>query len=395
MLTSKGGVWMPWQEVDRMDLRQEFVTLARSDRLPVRELCRRFGISSKTGYKWLARAATGDADALADRSRRPHTAPTRTAADMEARVLDLRDQHPCWGGRKLRARLLALAVADVPSASTITAILRRHGRLDPDASAVRRDVTRFEQPAPNALWQLDFLGDQPLGQGRVHPLCVVDDHARYAVGLFACANERIGTVQPLLEHCFRVYGLPEAILADNAPPWGVPQGPAGALTRLGAWLARLDVQVWHGRPYHPQTQGKVERFHQTVTTEVLRPGGFADLAHCQTALDAWRPVYNHERPHQALGDVPPASRYRPSPRPLPATLPPIVYAPDDLVRQVHGAGQVMVHGRTVYISEALRGEPVALRPTASDGGFEVYYCRHRLRTLDLTQPPATTGDRVD
>jgi hypothetical protein len=128
---------------------------------------------------------------------------------------------------------------------------------------------------------------------------------------------------------------------------------------------------------------------------VLRPGGFRDLAHCQAALDAWRPVYNHERPHQALADAVPASRYRPSPRSYPTTLPSIVYAPDDLVRQVHGAGQIMVRGRTVYISEALRGEPVALRPTATDGVYDVYYCRHRLRTLDLTQPPPTADDGLD
>jgi transposase InsO family protein len=358
----------------------------------MRDLCRRFCISPKTGYKWLARATVGCPAALADRSRRPLTSPTRTPADLEARVLELRDAHPCWGGRKLRARLLALAVTDVPSASTSTAILRRHGRLDPAASAVRRVPVRVEQPRPNALWQLDFLGDQPLGTGRVHPLGVLDDHARYAVGLFACPNERIATVQPLLERCFRVYGLPEAILADNAPPWGVPQGPRGALTRLGAWLARLDVQVWHGLPYHPQTQGKVERFHQTVTAEVLRPGSLPDLARCQAAFDAWRPIYNHERPHHALGDAPPASRYRPSPRPFPATLPEIVYGPDDLVRRVHSAGQVVLHNHTLYISEALRGEPVALRPTTTDGVYDVSYCRHRLRTIDLTHP---AGDAVD
>jgi transposase InsO family protein len=375
-----------------MDLRHEFVTLAQTQTVPMRELCRRFGISPKTGYKWLARAAFGGPAALADRSRRPLTSPTRTVAEVEARVLDLRDQHPCWGGRKLRARLLALEIANVPSASTITAILRRHDRLHLAASATRRDPVRFEHTRPNALWQLDFLGDQPLGAGRVHPLCVLDDHARYAVGLFACPNERIATVQPLLEHCFQVYGLPEAILADNAPPWGVPQGPRGALTRLGAWLARLDVQLWHGLPYHPQTQGKVERFHQTVTAEVLRPSRLPDLARCQAAFDAWRPVYNHERPHQALGDAIPASRYRPSPRPFPATLPEIVYGPDDLVRRVYGAGQVMLHGHTLYISEALRGEPVALRPTARDGVYDVFYCRHRLRTIDLTQPTAAGVD---
>jgi transposase InsO family protein len=382
---------MPWRKVDIVDLRREFVTLAQTETLPMRELCRRFGISPKTGYKWLGRHARGGADALADHSRRPHASPTRTVADLEARVVALRDQHPRWGGRTLHARLLTLGVRDVPSPSTITDILRRHGRLDPATSAARRVPQRFEHPVPNALWQLDFLGHQPLGRGRVHPLCVLDDHARYAVGLFACANERIATVQPLLARCFQTYGLPDAILADNAPPWGVPQ-TGGALTRLGAWLVRLDIQVWHGRPHHPQTQGKVERFHQTVTAEVLRAGGYPDLARCQAALDAWRPVYNHERPHQALGLATPASRYQPSPRAFPATLPEIVYAPDDTVRHVHGAGQIGFGGRVLYISEALCGEPVALRPTTTDGVYDLYYCRQYLRSIDLTHP---ADDAVD
>lgn len=375
---------MPWQEVTSMESRQEFLTLARNDTEPgsFRALCRRFGIAPKTGYKWLARAAAEGEDGLADRSRRPHTSPTRTPAAVEAVVLEVRDAHPRWGGRKLRQRLLDLGHTTVPSASTITAILQRHGRIAPEATRQRQAVQRFEHPAPNALWQMDFMGHLPLGQGRVHPLVVVDDHARYCLGLEACANEQRTTVQPILTRLFERYGLPWAMLTDNGPPWGVTHAPR-ALTRLGAWLVRLDIELWHGRPKHPQTQGKVERLHQTIGAEILPPYGYPDLARCQVAFNDWRTVYNHARPHEALGLQVPASRYQPSPRPFPRTLPDIVYGPDDLVRMVYGAGQISLERRQVFISEILYGEPVAVRPTMVDGRFDVYYCRHHLRTIDL------------
>jgi transposase InsO family protein len=235
---------------------------------------------------------------------------------------------------------------------------------------------------PNDLWQMDFLGHVALGSGRVHPLCVLDDHSRYAVGVFACPNEQDGTVRTHLANVFRRYGLPQAILADNSSPWGVTHS-FGALTKLGAWLVRLGVEVWHGRPHHPQTQGKVERFHQTVAAEILSPFQYPDLSRCQVALDAWRQTYNLVRPHAALGLAVPASRYHASPRPFPETLPPIVYGPDDVVRTVHGGGQIQLHGRHYFVGHGVYGQPVALRPTADDGVLDVYYCQQRITTLDL------------
>ena len=318
---------MPWQEVSTMSLRQEFVQLAQQPDANVSQLCRRFGISRKTAYKWLARFADDGPAGLADHSRRPHATPYRTAATIEARILTLRDQHPCWGPRKLAARLAALGVPDIPAPSTIGAILRRHGRIAAGEAAKHTAWQTFERAAPNDVWQLDFLGHLPVGSGRVHPLCILDDHSRYALGLFACPDEQGTTVQAHLITCFRRYGLPWAILSDNGPPWGVTH-PGGALTWLGAWLLRLDIAVWHGRPGHPQTQGKVERFHRTVAAEVLTPYAYPDLPRCQAALDGWRTVYNHERPHQALALAVPASRYRLSPRPYPEVLAPIAYGPD-------------------------------------------------------------------
>jgi transposase InsO family protein len=378
---------MPWQEASTVSLREEFVALAGREGANVRALCRAYGISPKTGYKWLGRYRAEGAAGLADRPRRPRTSPGRAPAEVEARVLALRDEHPAWGGRKLRRRLLDLG-EEAPAASTVTEILRRHGRLDPAAAAAHAPWRRFERAAPNELWQIDFHGPHPLAAGRCEPLLVLDDHSRFALGLVACADQREPTVRAALEAIFRRYGLPWALLADHGHPWAAPQ-PEAPLTRLGAWLVRLGVAPVHGRPRHPQTQGKVERFGRTLGAEVLAPARcFPDLAAAQAAFDAWRDTYNLERPHEACALAPPASRYRPSPRPFPEALPPIVYEPGDTVRTVRAGGQIQLRGRWHYVGLGVAGEPVALRPTATDGVLDVYYCHHRLRQLDLRRPGA-------
>ena len=194
---------MPWSEVSIMDQREEFVRLARLEGRNMRALCRRYGVSPTTGYTWLRRYEAEGRDGLADRSRRPHRSPGETAPEIEAAVLALRDAHPAWGGRKLRQRLLRLGVAAVPAISTITEILRRHGRLEDDAVARHRGFQRFEHDAPNDLWQMDFKGHFALASGRCHPLTVLDDHSRFALGLEACADQRSATVQDRLTAVFR------------------------------------------------------------------------------------------------------------------------------------------------------------------------------------------------
>jgi transposase InsO family protein len=271
----------------------------------------------------------------------------------------------------------------VPSPATCTAILRRHGLLDPAEAAKHRPVQRFEHEVPNALWQIDFKGDVVLpDQQRVYPLQVLDDHSRFLLGVEVCADQRTETVQGVLTTLFRIYGLPEGMLADNGAPWGTTQAES-QLTRLSAWLVRLGIRVGHGRPYHPQTQGKVERAMRTLQADVLRGRRYADAAAVQAACDAWRLTYNTWRPHEALGLATPASRYQPSRVPFPETLPPLLYLPDDLVRKVSPPGCISFGGTTWRISKALIGESVAIRPTETDGIVSVYYVHHRVRDLDL------------
>lgn len=346
------------------------------------ELCRRFRISRKTGYKWRDRADAADPDGLADRSRRPRRSPGRTPPEREQAVLALREAHPAWGGRKLRARLQAQGETAVPAASTITEILRRHGRLEAAESARRQAPERFEHPAANDLWQMDFKGHFGLtGGGRCHPLTILDDHSRFALCVQALGNEQSGTVRAQLTAVFRRYGLPRRVLTDNGSPWGGCDARY-RYTELSAWLLRLGVAVSHGRPYHPQTQGKDERFHRTLVAEVLRYRTFADLAECQRRFDPWREVYNHERPHEALGLAVPASRYEVSGRPFPEALPPIEYGPEDQVRRVQQNGWISVRGVSYLVGKAFEGEPVALRRTAVEGVWDVYYCSARIAQLD-------------
>lgn len=372
---------MPWKVSDTMTLRKEFVILAIKSETNIRELCRRFGISAKTGYKWIRRFSEEGEQGLENRTCRPKKSPSRTPPTQEKTVVAMRDQHRAWGGRKIRARMMAQGHQAVPAASTITGILRRHGRLEDAESVKHKAWTRFEHEAPNDLWQMDFKGHFPTQKVRCYPLTVLDDHSRYSLGLFACGNERTESVQECLIELFRRYGLPKRILADNGSPWGTSSGQR--YTQLGVWLLRLGIAISHGRPYHPQTQGKDERFHRTLKAEVLRWEQFLDLAHCQNRFDEWREVYNMERPHEALDLQVPASRYRVSERSFPEAIPPIEYGSGVEVRKVTPKGTITYKGTRYNISQAFQGYPVAVKPTKIDGVLEVVFCQHTIAKIDL------------
>jgi len=378
---------MPWRDLSVEAQREEFVRLASSPGANKRALCRRFGISPDTGYKWLGRYAAAGRAGLADRARRPQSSPERTPAAVEAEVLRIRAaNNGAWGGRKIAAAMRRAGLRAVPSPSTITEILRRYGQLGGQAGEHPGPWQRFERAQPNELWQMDFKGHFALPAGRCHPLTVLDDHSRYAIGLEACANEQETSVRVRLSTIFRRYGLPFAMIMDNGSPWG--EGGYGRHTAFTAWLIRLGIHVSHGRPWHPQTCGKDERFHRSLKAEVLAGRSFRDLVHCQRAFDDWRLVYNHQRPHEALAMGVPAERYRVSPRPFPDTLPPIDYAPGDIIRRVQDGGRISFTNRIWRIGKAFAGQTIALRPTAQDGSFSVHFCAQRIGSIDLRDPRA-------
>lgn len=377
---------MPWQEQSTMSLRHEFVLQASQPDANIRALCRQYRISPTTGYTLLARFRAEGTAGLTDRSRRPHTTPRLTPPAIEAAVIALRQEHPAWGGRKLAARLIALGHVTVPHPNTITAILRRHGLLSDHAQTRHQAWQRWERDTPNALWQMDFKGHFPTVTARCHPLTLLDDHSRFALCLAACPDEQTATVQTRLTTLFSQYGLPAALLCDNGAPWG-STGSHGH-TALTVWLLRLGIVVLHGRPRHPQTQGKEERFHRTLTDELLTHRVFVDLPDSQRAFDRWRDVYNCERPHEALDLAVPASRYRSSHVALPDPLPPVEYAAGTMVRQVRDGGRVLLHGHHYRIGQAFDGYPVALSATDHDGVWQVCFAQHRIATLDETTKTA-------
>jgi transposase InsO family protein len=358
------------------DQRAEFVAHARQAESNIAELCRRFGISRKTGYKWLGRQSSDDA------SRRPLSSPSRTGDDIERKVVALRTEHPAWGGRKI-AHVLRRDHALELAPSTVTSVLHRHGLIRAEDSVASKAWERFEHDKPNALWQMDFKGYVPLGQGRLNPLTVIDDHSRFNVVLDALAGQTRLLVQPSLRAAFERYGLPDRINTDNGAPWG--SGGQG-ITALGVWLVRLGIHVSHSRPNHPQTNGKDERFHRTLLAEVMSRHQFDDLQAAQLAFDRWRALYNGKRPHEALNMQTPIERYKPSRRSFPRSLAPVEYGPDDIVRNVQACGIVKYKSRRLRTSYALHGHRVALRPVHDqDGVYDVYFCHQKVDRFDLNR----------
>ena len=245
---------MPWKEMNAMSLRKEFVLQAREPGSHIRELCRRFRISSRTAYKWLKRYLEEGEAGLSTGPRRPKHIYHQTDEGMEAKVLEVRAE-TSWGGRKIARVLLDQGYEGVPHPNTITDILRRAGQLDEEESQKHKPVERFERGCANELWQMDFKGHFPLAQGRCHALTVLDDHSRYCIGLRACANERSSTVKGQLEIIFRDYGLPEAILCDNGSSWRGGNAQKG-LSQISVWLIRLGILRFAWPPPPPPNPRK-------------------------------------------------------------------------------------------------------------------------------------------
>ena len=365
-----------------MSSRLEFVTLAMAQGANIRALCRSFGISPQTGYTLLSRFKEHGIEGLKERSRRPLSSPQRSDMELENQVLELHDKYPCWGSRKLVALLPEASIK--PHPNTVAAILRRHGRQIIAQGRVSKAWTRFEHEAPNLLWQMDFKGHFALTDshaGRCHPLTVLDDHSRFAVCLAACDGETRENVQSALTATFRRYGLPQRITCDNGSPWRAPQSQG--LSKLEVWLIRLGIKIGHSTPYHPQTQGKDERFHRTLKRELLERRGFNSLELCQLALDDWRDQYNLIRPHEALDQKPPVSRYKQSARPFPEQLAPVEYDLGSIVRKVRKSGQIQFDKRDFFIGEGLSGELVAIIPAVEDGLHRVMFCDREVRQINL------------
>jgi transposase InsO family protein len=368
---------MPWAETSVLEQRMRFVAAALMPGANRRAVCRAFGISPKTGYKWLARFAAGGAvDGLQEQSRRPHRSPRQTPASLEQAVVAVRHEFG-WAGRKLQSVLAARGYHVAPA--TIDRIIRRRGLTDVDERH-RPALHRFEAPHPNALWQMDFKGQYPVREGWTFPLSVLDDHSRFAVGLAALSSTAGPPVQRVLQTCFEQYGVPDAILCDHGVPWWHAVAGHG-LTRVSVFLLEQDIRVIHGGIAHPQTQGKVERFHRTLARRLRQWGVPASHRDFPSTLARFRDEYNEIRPHAALHERPPASCYQRSVRAFQRDPTPWRYPADQLVLRVNANGEIHYDRRRFFVSDALATKYVGCYPLGAR--LLVRFRDYPVRDIDL------------
>jgi len=370
-----------------MDVRQqrvEFVIAAIREEKPFGELCKEFGVSRPTGYLWLRRYRTSGLEGIAEKTRRPHVSPKKTSPDVEQQVIELRQQYPDWGARKLGA-LLEQAGTRLP-ASTIHRILRRN-RMVQDRYQASREWRRFERSRPNELWQMDFKGPRGWNQD-VGPLSILDDHSRYLIGLKALGSTEGGPVREQLEDTFQKVGMPEAMLMDHGIPWWNSRSPLG-LTKITVWLMEQGVRLYWSGIGHPQTQGKVERFHGTLLRSIEKRRVWKQTS--QAWLDHYRWEYNHLRPHEALGMKTPATVWEPSPRKYQPHPPKWEYPEGAVLRKVDADGKIQIAGKQWHFSRALSRQWVQIVPLGQR--VLIYYCATLIRELDLSIQRSTIVDR--
>ena len=377
-----------------MDQRIDFVALSLNEETTFSDLCRRFNISRPTGYKWLKRFYKDGVEGLRDRSRRPIHSPGQTTEEIEDMIELMRKKDPEWGPKKIHRLLLNMqstghySFEKVPAASTIGSILKRRGLIRKEKSDKAHSWQRFEYDYPNELWQMDFKGPVLMrNQMNCYPLTVTDDHSRYNIALQACKNQCYEIVREHLTNAFKTYGMPAMILCDNGPPWGLAGSNMHAngqsITKLEKWMIKLNIELIHGRPYHPQTQGKEERFHKTLQAELLNYKLMNDYHDCQKEFNQWRIKYNHQRPHEAISMDVPASRYHISKRKYPETIPQFEYQVQDIIRKVDQEGRIMFKGKKIRVGRALYGDHIALRPTLTSNTYEAYFWNKLIRKIHL------------
>lgn len=367
-----------------MEERLRFVQDALSQRLDMTELCERYGVSRKTGYKWLKRYETDGRRGLADQSRAPHECPHRTAAYIAELLVASRQAHPLWGARKL-LRVLRGRHQEIrtwPAPSTVADLLMRRGLVTKRRrrrSSVHPGVVPPVTTAANDLWTADFKGQFRTADHRYcYPLTIADQHTRYLLACRGRLSTETVSAWPVFERVFREYGLPRAIRTDNGVPFAT-QAIHG-LSYLNVWWMRLGIGHQRIHPGCPQENGAHERMHRTLKREAIKPVR-GNCAAQQRNFDAFRREYNDERPHEYLQQETPASRYRRSPRVYPDRLPPPEYPGHYLVKKVTTAGTFRFRTRLLYLANALVDEHIGLEET-DDGVWAIHFHRVLLATFN-------------
>lgn len=375
---------MPWKSSSVMDERIRFVIMAHGEGINFSALCRDFGISRPTGYHWLKRYRSSDSlSCLSDLSSRPHHIPNRTPEVLEKRVIALRQKYG-WGAKKLRKLLLGDSI-DL-KVTTINRILKRSGLINPKKSH-HPALTRFERNQPNELWQMDFKGDYPSDNGRCYPLSLLDDHSRYAVGLHALSGKDTNTVMDCLIKTFETSGVPDAMLMDHGIPWWSPNNNHG-LTRLSVSLIDQGIRLYFSGVRHPQTQGKVERFHRTLNEAVEHKGRPKTLSGWHQTLKSFLYEYNNIRPHEALRMATPSEYYRPSQKAYNPNPGEWEYPEGSVVEKLNTRGWLGKSRLRYFVCEALAEKTV--RVEQIDNKLIVSYRHMYIREIDKSTGRTTS-----
>lgn len=374
---------MPWEETCSVQERLKFMMAYEAGDVSFSELCRQFLISRKTGYKWLGRYEDQGIDGLGERSRAPHHCPHRLGPEVEREILALRYRHPTWGPKKLHARLAVLFPGTRwPAPSTMGALLSREGLVHRRHSRHRtppRTAPFARCEGANDVWCADLKGWFRTGNGRrCEPFTLSDARTRYLLKVQTVRRHDVERIWPLFDAAFREYGLPLALRSDNGAPFG--STGAGGLSPLSVRLIKAGVAPDWTDPGRPDQNGRLERLHLTLQQDTADPPA-ATLAAQARRFMSFQQIYNEQRPHEALGLVPPASLYQPSPRVWSGRLRSPDYDDGLIVRKVHLNGEIRWHGTSVYINQTLKGEPVGLAET-DDGGWVVMYGPVHLGKLD-------------
>lgn len=375
---------MPWNEVEAMSEREKFVTLAQTGRFTVSELCKDFGISRKTGHKYLKRYGAEGKNGLLERSRRPRSCPWTTTAEVQALILKERRAHPTWGPKKIRDRLhREHRVKSPPHKSTIGLILNRHGlsqkrRRKPGVHRLHPDHLT-EPSRPNEVWTFDFKGWFTLQDGqRCDPLTVCDRYSRYVIGCHACDNQQFKGTLRVCKRLMRYHGLPEIIRVDNGNPFA--SMALGGLSALSVWWIENGIRVEFIDPASPQQNGSHERMHRDLKAEATKPPS-RNLCAQQKRFERWKHTYNHERPHEALDMLRPGEIYRASARRL-GEKDKMTYPENYEIKRVNGSGHFAHQGSTFYMSEIFAGCRVGLIENDT-GTTELHYANLHLGNLEF------------
>lgn len=374
---------MSWGNKTVEKLRAEFVIAAKNTN-NFSSLCREFGITRKTGYKWIARANNNES--LSDRDHCAQNIPIKTSPETEALILSVRDDNPKWGGKTIHKVLENQGYDNLPCVKICNNILKRNGCIDPIESLKHNPCQRFERDNCNELWQTDFKGDFELLDGtRCYPLTILDDHSRFSIKIDPKINMQ--DVTESFKQAFLEYGMPWSILSDNGATF---RGFKKGYTSFERWLMDHNILPIHGRIMHPQTQGKIERFHRSMKYELLKYNKFADINDANKGLQGWRFKYNNIRPHEALGMKCPVDIYVPSDRKYFDKAPAYEYSGIYPMIKVNSWGYLRFDKWQVYLSETMINTHLEIRPSLINDSFIACYRNFKIAEFD-----ANTGERLN